>query len=118
MIAILICLAGGLGAALRYIVDSLISRRLGSLPIGIAFVNVSGSLVIGIASGALGTHGDALAVVATGFCGGYTTFSTAMADVIKLGRNGRGSVGAALAILTLGLSVLAAACGVSLGSYL
>lgn len=60
---------GSLAALLRY--------RIGlrwSAP-GILAVNLSGTFVLGVLTGAA-VHGAALMIVGTGFCGAYTTFST------------------------------------------
>ena len=93
MTALLICLLGGLGAMARFAVDGTVRQRWGtSFPAGTVVVNVSGSFLAGLLSGAalagvLG--GPAASVAVIGFCGGYTTFSTAMADTVRLVRDGR-----------------------------
>jgi len=85
--------AGGVGAAARFVVDGLVRTRWTRVfPLATVVVNVSGSLVIGVITGVALFHGGgdasmsnhAVAVAATGFCGGYTTFSTAMADTVRL----------------------------------
>ena len=50
--ALLICLAGGVGAALRLVIDSLIRTRLKSTyPVGTAVINLTGSLLLGLLTG-------------------------------------------------------------------
>src|SRR5664279_6550472 len=82
MIAVFVMLAGGAGALTRFVVDGLIRTHLGrQFPWGTMFINVSGSLLLGILVGlALRHHelSDVRVVIGTGFCGGYTTFSTCL----------------------------------------
>ncbi len=75
---LLVFLGGGAGSVLRF----LISKKLNEatvLPLGTLVVNIVGSLIIGYVLGlayrqeALSTNGVLL--LATGFCGGFTTFS-------------------------------------------
>jgi fluoride exporter len=84
MIWMAVAVAGALGAVSRYLLDRAISTRLASrLPWGTLVVNVSGSLAAGAVAG-LATTGMVEArlqlVVAGGFLGAYTTFSTAMME--------------------------------------
>lgn len=112
MIILLIGLAGGLGAIARFSLDSWITARWRtSLPVGTLIINVSGSLLLGLLTGwALRTGGgEVLAVLGTGFLGGYTTFSTASVEAARLARSGRGA-GAlvhAVAMLLMGLGAAA-----------
>jgi CrcB protein len=46
---------------------------------GILAVNLSGTFVLGVLTGAA-VHGTALLILGTGFCGAYTTFSTWMVE--------------------------------------
>lgn len=75
---LLVFLGGGAGSILRY----LISRSLNNttiLPLGTLVVNVAGSLLIGIFLG-MAYRNESFSpnitlFLATGFCGGFTTFS-------------------------------------------
>ncbi len=75
---LLVFLGGGAGSVLRF----LISRNLNLLtgiPLGTFVVNITGSLLIGLILG-LGIKEEVLSpntslLLATGFCGGFTTFS-------------------------------------------
>jgi CrcB protein len=116
---LLIALAGGLGAVCRFVVDGVVRAHtsLGD-PDGITVVNVTGSFLLGLATGLLTGPGGVLLVMGTGFCGGYTTFSTAMVDGVNLLRDGR--LGRALATVggTVVLSVGAATLGAVAGTAL
>jgi CrcB protein len=86
--AVIICVAGGVGAALRLILDGLIRARVRSTyPVGTTVINVTGSfllgLITGLATSQLVSHQWQL-VVGTGFLGGYTTFSTASFETVRL----------------------------------
>ncbi len=90
MTMMLIALAGGLGAVTRFVVDALIARHNPfSLPLGTFVINVTGSLLLGLLTGLALAQPDGLAphlkaVLGTGFCGGYTTFSTAAVEGVRL----------------------------------
>lgn len=111
--------AGGVGAAGRLVLDSAVRarrRRASSLPTLV--VNVVGSLLIGVLVGVqhrYGLHADAVLVGAVGFCGGFTTFSTAMAETVR--RLQAGEIAGALARAAghLALTLLAVAVGALLG---
>ncbi|WP_375400745.1 fluoride efflux transporter CrcB [uncultured Amnibacterium sp.] len=86
-------LAGGFGAVARFALDSATRLRVRSeLPIGTIVINLSGSLALGLLAGFVAGHAlpDAIRVVAgTGFLGGYTTFSTASVETVRLVQRGR-----------------------------
>lgn len=109
MIPVLVALAGGLGAMARFSLDSWISSRWRApLPMGTVVINVTGSFLLGLLTGwALRSSGsEVLAIVGTGFLGGYTTFSTASVEAARLARGGRGIAAAlhALVMVVLGLA--------------
>jgi len=123
-VVLAVCLAGGLGAVARVVVDGEVRARLGSRwPWGTAVVNVFGALLIGLATGLLGgptapgpVVADAvLPVLATGFCGGFTTFGTAVVEVLRLGAERRLAAAAGAAAVTVLVSTAAAALGLALG---
>lgn len=88
MIPLAISLAGGLGAVSRFMGDGLIRSLAGrDFPWGTFTINVSGSFLLGLLTGAvLYGHGspDIRLVLGTGFCGGFTTFSTASFEAVRL----------------------------------
>ena len=112
MTPLLIGLAGGLGAAARYSLDSLVqARHSRELPIGTIAVNVLGSALIGILiglswSGALRSHLWDLAAV--GLLGGFTTASTISYEAVRLGEEGRVKAAVAVSMFTLVTAVGAA----------
>jgi CrcB protein len=77
---LLVFLGGGFGSALRYIIGKYLNDTETGIPYGTFAANILGSLLIGIILG-LAAKNDTLnsnqtLILATGFCGGFTTFST------------------------------------------
>jgi len=118
LLVVAVAVAGGVGAATRFVVDGLVKDRLGSAyPWGTTVINVSGSFALGLVTG-LALQAvvapEWKAVLGTGLLGGYTTFSTASVETVRLLAAGRR--GAAVAN---GLGMLVACVGVaSLGLWL
>ncbi|MDN3444250.1 CrcB family protein [Microbacterium sp. APC 3901] len=109
-------LAGGVGAALRYLVDLGIAKVAGRrFPWGIFAVNLTGSFALGVVTAALP---DQAFLLGAGLLGGYTTFSTAMLDTVALWRDGERRASAFNAVGMLLLGLLAAGLGLALGSLL
>jgi fluoride exporter len=107
-------LLGGIAAAARFLLDATVSARWPSrFPVGILAVNLLGSLLLGVVAGA-GLHGEALAIVAGGAIGSFTTFSTWVLDSHRLERAGHPD----LALLNVGVSLAAGFAAVALGHWL
>lgn len=120
MLTLLIAFAGGLGATTRFVVDHQITRvaRV-RLPLGTALINISGSLLLGFLTGWFAFHtGDPgiKQVLGTGFLGGYTTFSTACVEAVRLVRSERRGPALVRVAGVLILGVSAAFLGYWLGS--
>lgn len=85
---IYIALGGGLGAVSRHLIGEQSKRIWGTdFPIGTMTVNIIGSLLMGLLIGWLLTRqgGENLKLfLATGFLGGFTTFSAFSLDAINL----------------------------------
>lgn len=123
----LAALGGGVGAALRYAVDEAITARWQrdhprDFPLGIFLVNVTGSLALGILVGLLTGLAGSLSpleagLLGTGMLGGYTTFSTASLDAVRLYRSGHGRTALVYAVGTMVASILAAVSGLWLGDW-
>jgi len=77
---LLVFIGGGFGSGLRYIIGKYLNSSETGIPYGTFAANIIGSLLIGVILG-LAAKNDALSqnqtlLLATGFCGGFTTFST------------------------------------------
>ncbi|MGB3619336.1 MAG: fluoride efflux transporter CrcB [Catalinimonas sp.] len=112
--------AGGLvGSVLRYLIGVWVRGRLPghTFPWGTAVVNVAGCLLIGLLLGWAARRGwatEARLLLMTGFCGGFTTFSSYAAETLNLVRAGRpesallyagGSVMLGFAAVAIGLAI-------------
>lgn len=107
---ILVFLGGGIGAALRHVVNRAALAGLGpSFPYGTLLVNVAGSLVMGmLASWFLlkGSGSQELRLfLTTGVLGGFTTFSAFSLDAATLWQRGDHTALAAYVIGSVGLSI-------------
>ena len=73
-------IGGGFGSVLRYVIGKWFIRSGNTIPFATLFVNVIGSLIIGLVIGYFikvsDTSNNYVLLLATGFCGGFTTFST------------------------------------------
>jgi fluoride exporter len=79
---------GALGALTRFRVAAAVAARaVSDFPVGTFLVNVTGSFVLGVLTG-LSLPSDLMFVLATGFLGSYTTFSTWMVETLRLGEDG------------------------------
>lgn len=107
-------LLGGLAAGARFLLDFEVGARWPSrFPLGILLVNLLGALTLGIVAGA-GLDGEARTIVAGGAIGSFTTFSTWVLDSHRLQRSGQLD----LALLNIGLSLIAGFAAVALGHWL
>jgi CrcB protein len=119
-------IAGSAGAVLRYVVDAVIGYRTeGAFPWGTFAINVSGSLFLGwfttvlderlVLSATSWIRADDLRLlVAVGFTGAYTTFSTFEYETHRLLGDGDGLAGASYVALSVFIGLVAVRCGVRL----
>jgi CrcB protein len=120
MLIALLVLGGAIGAPTRYVIDGYVQSRVGGVfPWGTFVINVTGSFVLGVITGAVLYHGMAnvtKVALGTGFCGAYTTFSTFSYETVRLieegsmveaGLNVAASVVLGLAAAALGLALMA-----------
>ena len=86
-ILLFVFLGGGLGSVLRYLISLGLNQ---DFPYGTWLVNLLGSFLIGIFLGLNEKNifsSTQLALLAIGFCGGFTTFSTFSAESLKMIEN-------------------------------
>lgn len=118
MIAVWVVLAGSAGAVARFVLDGVVrSWRTTEFPWATILINVTGSAALGILAALVSAHSapeQLQAVVGLGFCGGYTTFSTASVETIRLLERRRyrlafaNAVGTAAATTTVAAAAMAA----------
>ena len=72
-----VILGAAIGAPARFVIDQYL-RKFSNAPWGTFAVNVTGSFVIGLTWGATE---NTVALVAIGFAGAFTTWSTFMLDI-------------------------------------
>jgi len=88
-VSLLLVIGGAaVGAPLRYLSDRAIQSRHDTVfPWGTLAVNVIGSLILGVVTGAVTAGGASPQVqlaVGTGFCGALTTYSTFSYETLRL----------------------------------
>jgi CrcB protein len=119
MLALAVGLGASFGAVARYLVDQAVSRRRpGAFPVGTWIINITGAFVLGLLAGLATRHGldtNVVAIVGTGVCGGYTTFSTFSYESVRLMEEGSGLVALANLAGSLAAGLAAAALGLGLG---
>jgi CrcB protein len=118
----LICVAGGVGAALRLLVDGAVRGRVDSpYPVGTTVINLTGSLGLGLLTGAAARAGlphELLLILGGGLMGGYTTFSTASVETVRLAQAGRLRAALANGVGMLVACIAAAGLGLVVGGAL
>lgn len=107
-----VAIGAAVGGVSRYYLSLALTERLGdAFPWGTLVINVTGSLLLGFlmryAFASPGANAELRLLLVTGFCGGYTTFSTfsyETAQLLEDGEYARGAmyVGASVALALIG----------------
>jgi CrcB protein len=121
-IGIGLAVAGAVGAPARYLLDGYVQDRTeGDLPWGTFVINVTGSLLLGLITGAALYHAfpnTPKIWLGTGFCGAYTTFSTFTFETIRLLEEGEVTNAFRYAVSSLLTGAAAAAIGLAIAAAL
>jgi CrcB protein len=110
---VLVGLGAAVGAAARWLIAEVVTTAPGELPWATLLVNVLGCLMIGVASRRIRPASDTWSVAVTGVLGGFTTWSALANEVRGLADAGH----AALAMLYLGVTLVAGLVAVELGRW-
>ncbi len=115
---LLVGLGGATGSMARYGIGYAISKYLHNplYPVATFSINIIGSLIIGILFG-LSSRSQWLQVtgmylLASGFCGGFTTFSTFALDNVDLMQKGQSWVAITYTALSVALGLLLCRAGI------
>lgn len=112
-----VAIGSAIGGVARFLLGTLVQERAGgTFPTGTLLVNVTGSLLLGVflryALGSAAVSPETRALLTTGFCGGYTTFSTFSYETIALLEEGQHQRAALYIALSVVLSLAACLVGV------
>lgn len=98
-------IGGGSGACLRYLISKVLPNDGASFPIATFIANLISCIILGALMAFLlkkGMNEKTQLLLMTGFCGGFSTFSTFSAESFKLLENNQ----IALCMSYIGLSVI------------
>jgi len=102
-----VAVGGGVGTLARYELSAAVPFHRGGFPWAVFTVNVVGAFALGVIATLASERGVPprwlRPLLAVGFCGGLTTFSTWMVDAVRLGDDGRGGA----AVLDVGATLTA-----------
>ena len=104
---ILVAIGGAIGSVCRYLVSGL---NVTSFPWGTFVVNVLGSLIIGLAVGLVNrgiASPEMKLLLVTGFCGGFTTFSTFANESLGFVKTGDVLMAALYAGVSVAIGIMA-----------
>ena len=117
-----IALGGAVGAPLRYALEELHPAGAGAFPLTTFLVNVSGAFALGLLLALILSRWSRSRflrpLVATGFLGAYTTFSTFAVELVTLGKDGHVPMAVWYAVASLSIGLMAAWSGLGLGRRL
>jgi CrcB protein len=108
---LLVGAGGALGSIIRYLITCLFTYLAICSELATLLVNIVGSFVIGLLIPA--SQNTLYLLMAVGFCGGFTTFSTFSAQALNLFQTGQRTI----ALLYIAASVSISIISVFLGIY-
>ena len=118
---LLVAIGGALGALSRYAIDRAVIAVIGPTVLGIFLINITGSFILGVFAAAYDANewsASTRFLIAVGFLGSYTTFSTLTVASVQLAQDGDFTRAALNIIGSVALGLAAAFAGILLGRAL
>jgi len=111
-----VAVGAAVGGLSRYYLSLALTERLGdAFPWGTLIINVTGSLLLGFlmryAFASPAANVELRLLLVTGFCGGYTTFSTFSYETVQLLEDGRYERAITYVLASVAVALLATAAG-------
>ncbi len=120
---LLVGVSGGIGAICRYLIEQLTRSEGAWMGMGTLIINVLGCFIIGLCAGWLliapwefPQKTTFTLIMMTGFCGGFSTFSSFTLDCVKYFESGHIAIWIAFGSATVFIGLLACAFGYWLGT--
>ena len=115
---LLIFLGGGIGSILRHAVNQASAALFGvHFPWGTLFVNIGGSLAMGLVAGWFAFRGEGgqmiRLILTTGVLGGFTTFSAFSLDAALLFEKGQTAAAAFYVVVSVAASIVGVFAGIA-----
>ena len=115
---LLIFLGGGVGSVLRHMVNQAGAALFGvSLPWGTLFVNIAGSVAMGLVAGWFAFRGEGGQMtrlfLTTGVLGGFTTFSAFSLDAALLFEKGQTGLAASYVVISVAAAIIGVFAGLA-----
>ena len=119
LIWLYVAVGSAFGGVSRYVVGAAIQQRFGlAFPAGTLLINITGSFLLGfilrLALGGTQMSPETRILLTTGFCGGFTTFSTFSYDTAALIEGGQYRRAVTYVVLSVVVSVIATFAGFAL----
>lgn len=115
---LLVIIGSAVGGGLRYVISTIVQQKIITrFPLGTFTVNMIGCFAMGIVLGLSHKHSyNQLSIsllLATGFCGGFTTFSAFAYENINLFKSQSNTLALVYIIFSVTLGILAVKWGMS-----
>jgi CrcB protein len=106
-----VAIGSAIGGATRLLVGTFIQQKTGAgFPMGTLVINITGSFILGFmmryATATPAVSPELRALLTTGFCGGYTTFSTFSFETATLIEDARYQRAALYVALSVGVALI------------